>query len=109
MDSMSGHVTISQATDIAEMVAIQPPWRLNYQQLSAGQYAGRIVYASLPDLHLSPGQAQHLRSLMQGLLRILTDQTVQRDHFAVRQVRDNLRDHGQQLPTMTWSAGRPKG
>ena len=52
-DSMSGQVTISEATDIAEMVAIQPQWRLNYQQLSAGVYEGRIVHASPPGLHLT--------------------------------------------------------
>jgi AraC family ethanolamine operon transcriptional activator len=186
MDSMSGHVTISQATDIAEMVTLQPQWRLSYQQLSAGRYAGRIVHASLPELHLtqetsnkaarqqgslyeddvglalarspggacrfhgqlaggdvvmaglgreldlttpdecellaalmprtvfmgmlwqwhprlaekastahmtvrlSPGQAHHLRSLMQGLLRVLVDQPTREDHFAVRHVSDAL-------------------
>lgn len=186
MDSMSGHLTINQATDIAEMVAIQPQWQLNYQQLSAGPYAGRIVHASLPELHLtqetsnkatrqqgslyeddvglalarspggacrfhgqlaggdvvmaglgreldlttpdecellaalmprtsfmgmlwqwhprlaenasvghmtvrlSPGQVHRLRSLMQGLLRVLADQPAPQDHFAVRQVRDAL-------------------
>lgn len=50
---MSGQVTISEASDIAEMVAIQPQWRLNYQQLSAGGYVGRIVQASLPGFHLT--------------------------------------------------------
>lgn len=50
---MSGQVTINEASDIAEMVVIQPQWRLDYLQLSAGRYAGRVVHASLPGLHLT--------------------------------------------------------
>jgi AraC family ethanolamine operon transcriptional activator len=57
MSSMSGAsataITIGQATDIADMVAMQPQWRLNYQQLSAGGYQGRIVHAALPGLHIT--------------------------------------------------------
>lgn len=46
-------VSIGQARDIAEMVALQPQWQLDYQQLSRGRFQGHIVNASLPGLHLT--------------------------------------------------------
>lgn len=60
-------VTLGQAHDISDMVALQPQWRLDYQQLSAGRYLGRIVSVSLPGLHLTL-EASNRATRQQGSL-----------------------------------------
>ncbi len=50
---MTWPVSIGQASDIADMVTLQPQWQLDYQQLSGGRFQGQIVHASLPGLHLT--------------------------------------------------------
>lgn len=64
---MTWPVTIGQASDIAEMVALQPQWQLDYQQLSGGRFQGQIVNAALPGLHLTK-ETSNRASRQQGRL-----------------------------------------
>lgn len=64
---MTWPVSIGQASDIADMVTLQPQWQLDYQQLSGGRFQGQIVHATLPGLQLTK-ETSNRASRQQGQL-----------------------------------------